>query len=136
MTAYNDHTIDSFDYDKRLGAMAVLSKNSLMPYTCKPPCVQALVYQVMKCMHDEDFSLRQASSRVMNNFVRAVGKASNTELDKVYLAETTVVPQIKEGLKTQNAVIRKGFLVLLAEVAKSFTPTETKQYPLLHLEQF
>ena len=134
LTAYNDHTIDSFDYDKRLGAMTVLSKNSLMPYTCKPPCVQALVYQVMKCMHDEDFSLRQASSRVMNNFVRAVGKASNTELDKVYLAETTVVPQIKEGLKTQNAVIRKGFLVLLAEVAKSFTPTETKQYPLLHLD--
>ena len=28
----------------------------------------------------------------------------------------------------------KGFLVLLAEVAKSFTPTETKQYPLLHLD--
>ena len=42
--------------------------------------------------------------------------------------------QIKEGLKTQNAVIRKGFLVLLAEVAKSFTPTVTKQYPLLHLD--
>ena len=26
LTAYNDHTIDSFDYDKRLGAMTVYQK--------------------------------------------------------------------------------------------------------------
>ena len=70
----------------------------------------------------------------MNNFVRFVGRNSNLETDKVYVVETVVVPQIKEGLKSRKTAVRKGFLLLLREIAKSFDQTAKKKYPLLHLD--
>ena len=54
LVAYDEHTIDSYDFDKRLRAMTLLSKNSWNHIRANHRVCKASYIRI-KSMHDDDF---------------------------------------------------------------------------------
>ena len=126
----------AYDFDRRLSALGMMARNALQPYSAQPPQIQSLVYQVIATLHVDDFSLRQGAINTLTKFIRYTGEHRDTRdgKNKINVLEMILIPQIKEGIKSQVAIARKGFLTLLGEVAKSFAPCKIDDYPLLHLD--
>ena len=131
LNAWDDSMIETYDFDRRLGALGKLSRSGMESLPMKPPAIQSIIHQVVSFMYDADYSMRQGAINAVKNFVASTAKSKG---DKIFVLESLLMPLIKGGLKSQGGVARKGFLTLLRKIAEGFMDCKVETYPLLHLD--
>uniref|UniRef100_A0A7S2WQL1 Uncharacterized protein n=1 Tax=Mucochytrium quahogii TaxID=96639 RepID=A0A7S2WQL1_9STRA len=106
LNAWDRRRLGIPDFDKRLGAYEKLGKGAVRTKREMMPVAN----QALLDMNEEDYPLRSAALQFLNTVVLQPGEM----LDVVVWV---MMPGIRIGLKSKNALIRKGFMTLLRDTS-------------------
>ncbi len=98
-------------------------------------CIKTLTPLIFYCLYllyDQDGVTSRGASKALKVFITTVkveaDKQSKTAVRWLKLLESTLVPRLLTGLKTQNFSVRRSFILLLAEVSIQFKSKESPHF--------
>ncbi len=127
--------VDEIDYDEVLGVLNELGSDAssegwlglCRTQDVDPTVLSPLIGLCFHFLYDEDGVVSRAAFKALNTLISCTARqvhsensTSKSNEEWIKLAETAIVPVCRNGLASKNKSVRRLFVLLFSELARSF----------------
>ena len=135
LCAIHSKRVDEIDYDEVLAVLNELGSDASSEgwlglcgtHDVDPTVLSPLIGLCFHFLYDEDGVVSRAAFKALKTLISCTARQVNSENSTsesneawIKLAETAIVPVCRNGLASKNKSVRRLFVLLFAELARSF----------------